>query len=57
MLVLCFQALIDIIKDENSNDTEKHNALLEVVDYFVWDKETQEMTVVLNSDISLVNCK
>lgn len=52
-----FQALIDIIKDENSNDIEKHNALLEVVDHFVWDKETQEMTVVLNGDISLANCK
>lgn len=52
-----FQALIDIIKDENSNDIEKHNALLEVVDHFVWDKETQEMTVVLNSDISLAYCK
>ena len=46
-----FQKLIDIITDENSNDTEKHNALLEVVDHFVWDKETQEMTVVLNEDI------
>ena len=52
-----FQGLIDIIKDENSNDTKKHNALLEIVDHFVWDKETQEMTVVLNDDISLVNCK
>ena len=52
-----FQGLIDIIKDENSNDTKKHNALLEIVDHFVWDKETQEMTVVLNEDISLVNCK
>lgn len=46
-----FQGLIDIIKDENSNDTKKHNALLEVVDHFVWDKETQEMTVVLNGNI------
>ena len=52
-----FQGLIDIIKDENSNDTKKHNALLEVVDHFVWNKETQEMTVVLNDDISLAYCK
>ena len=52
-----FQGLIDIIKDENSNDMEKHNALLEVVDHFVWNKETQEMTVVLNDDISLAYCK
>lgn len=49
-----FQGLIDIITDKNSNDIDKHNALLEVIDHFVWDKETQEMTVVLNSDI---NCK
>ena len=46
-----FQGLIEVIKDENSNDTEKHNALLKVVDHFIWDKETQEMTVVLNEDI------
>ena len=46
-----FQGLIEVIKDENSNDTKKHNALLEVVDHFVWNKETQEMTVVLNGNI------
>ena len=40
--------MIDLIHDENTDYITKGNALRDVFDHFVWNKEKGEMCAVLN---------
>ena len=43
-----FEKMIDLIHDENTDYITKGNALRDVFDHFVWNKEKGEMCAVLN---------
>lgn len=46
-----FQRVIDLINDENADYIAKGNAIREIFDHFVYNRETEEMSAVLNVHI------